>query len=581
MATGSAEARDDPSPIPLRLANGKLGEQPMRFSSIVLCVLLGLAASAASAQTEITSAIESVTVYPDGATVTRRIKVDLPQGDSVVRAVDFPPTLDPASLRIEGEARARLTIGGIDARPPRAERAPADPALDDRIESLRDDRARLDGKIAAATARRKFAERFSEQAPAGMGEKGEARPLGEWRAAFAAVEDEVMAADTAIREARIMQRNIDRELARLDAQRTANPPRKMEVRIDINSEDATSATLLVTYTVRGARWSPIYDARLDTGGRDRKPSIDLVRRAEVVQATGEDWSDVQLAVSTVRTAKGGSAPELRPLIVRYPAPPRPLRDLMVTPYGGAPASAPRAKPETAQEQPAQAKDEEIAAEEREAAADTGGFQAVYRIPGRVSVAASEGAKSFRISSAVIAPDLLARAAPALDATAFLEANFKHAEDAPLLPGRVAIYRDGIYVGRGQIVMTAKEENVRLGFGADDNIKIVRSTVQQIEGSTGIINSAKTERREFKTSIRNGHDTPIRVVIEDQVPVSEIDEIKVELLPATTPPTEKDVRNRRGVIAWSLEAAPGEAKEIRIAWRVRWPADKAVIFVPGL
>jgi len=46
--------------------------------------------------------------------------------------------------------------------------------------------------------------------------------------------------------------------------------------------------------VRGARWSPIYDARLDTGGR--KPSIDLVRRAEIVQATGEDWNDVQLAV---------------------------------------------------------------------------------------------------------------------------------------------------------------------------------------------------------------------------------------------------------------------------------------------
>jgi hypothetical protein len=73
----------------------------------------------------------------------------------------------------------------------------------------------------------------------------------------------------------MMQRNIDRELARLDAQRTADPPRKMEVRIDVNSEAATSATLLVSYTVRGARWWPIYDARLDTGGRDRKPSIDL------------------------------------------------------------------------------------------------------------------------------------------------------------------------------------------------------------------------------------------------------------------------------------------------------------------
>src|SRR5712672_210795 len=562
------------------MAQRTFGGRPMRFSPAILCVIFALATPvAAAAQTEITSAIESVTVYPDGATLTRRIRVDLPQGDSVLRAVDFPPTLDPASLRVEGEARAKLTIGGIDARPPRAERPPVDPALDDRIEALRDDRARLDGKIAAATARRKFAERFSEQAPAGMGEKGEARPLGEWRAAFAAVEDEVAAADTTIREARIMQRNIDRELAQLDAQRAANPPRKMEVRIDINSDAATSAMLRVSYAVRGARWSPIYDARLDTGGR--KPSIDLVRRAEIVQTTGEDWNDVQLAVSTARTAKGGSAPELRPLIVRYPAPLRPLAEGARAPASALPNAAPQLmQKRRAEEEFAKRSDDNVVAEEQEATADTGGFQAVYRIPGRVSVAGSEGAKSFRMSSAVIVPDLLVRAAPALDATAFLEANFKHAEDAPLLPGRVAIYRDGIYVGRGQMAMTAKDEDVRLGFGADDHIKIVRSTVRQVEGSAGIINSAKTERREYKTSIRNGHDVPIRVVIEDQAPVSEIDDVKVELLPATTPPTEKDVRSRRGVMAWSLEVAPGDAKEIRIAWRVRWPADKAVVFVPG-
>jgi uncharacterized protein (TIGR02231 family) len=556
-----------------------LGEQTMRFSLTIWCTILALLTPAA-AQTEITSAIESVTVYPDGATVTRRIRVDLPQGDSVLQAVDFPPTLDAASLRVEGEAPAKLTIGGIDARPPRAERPPPDPALDDRIEALRDDRARLDGKIAAAAARRKFAERFAEQAPAGLGEKGEARPLNEWRAAFAAVEDEVMAADMAIRDAQIMQRNIDRDLARLDAQRSANPPRKMEVRIDINSDAATSATLLVSYTVRDARWSPIYDARLDTGGRERKPSLNLVRRAEIVQATGEDWRDVDLAVSTVRTAKGGSAPELRPLIVRYPAPPRSLAR-------EAPAPAPPAALQSTvrgnvQQGLAGDKEEaKVAAEEQEATADTGGFQAVYRIPGRVSVTASEGAKSFRISSTVVVPDLLVRTAPALDATAFLEANFKHTEDAPLLPGRVAIYRDGTYVGRGQMAMTAKDENVRLGFGADDHIKVVRSTVRQVEGSAGIINSAKTDRREYKTSVRNGHDTSIRVVIEDQVPVSEIEDIKVELLPATTAPTEKDVRNRRGVMTWNLEVGPGETKEIRVAWRLRWPADKTIVLAPGL
>ena len=43
-----------------------------------------------------------------------------------------------------------------------------------------------------------------------------------------------------------------------------------------------------------------------------------MRRAEITQTTGEDWSNVALNVSTVRTARGGNAPELNSLIVQYP-----------------------------------------------------------------------------------------------------------------------------------------------------------------------------------------------------------------------------------------------------------------------
>jgi uncharacterized protein (TIGR02231 family) len=496
-----------------------------------------------------------------------------------LRARDFPPLLDPASLRVEGDAQTRLVIGAIDARPPRADRPPADPALEDRIEALKDERGALDDKIEATTVRRRFAERFAEQAPAGIGDKGEARPLTEWRAAFVAIGEEVAAAEATAREARVRQREIDRELARLDAQRKANPSRKMEVRIDLNAAAATSVTLRVSYTVRGARWSPIYDARLDTGGVGRKPSLDLVRRAEITQNTGEDWQDVDLAVSTVRTAKGGNAPDLRPLIVRYQAPPRlepraamaPASMLPTPPAAGVPLQA--RKSEVA--------NDKLAATEQEAEADTGGFQAVYRIAGRVSVAANEGTKSFRIASAAIVPDLLVRAVPALDSTAFLEASFKHAEDVPLLPGRVALYRDDIFVGRGQIPMYSRDEIVHLGFGADDAVKIARSTVRQTEGSAGIISTAKTELRSFKTTVRNGHDVPIHVVVEDQIPVSENDDVKVEMMTTTTtPPTERDVGNRRGVLAWSFDAMPGEARDIKLAWRVRWPSDKTVVYLPG-
>jgi uncharacterized protein (TIGR02231 family) len=544
-------------------------------NSLVTTSLVVVAAFAAmparAADIDAASAVDAVTVYPDGASVTRLITAELAPGDNTLVANDFPLTLDPSSLRVEGEAGAKLTIGAIDTRPPRAAPPVNLPELDKRIEALKDERGNLAGAINAAAARRKFAERFAESSPAGLGEKGEARPIDEWCAAFAAVAEEVANADTAIRAAERKQRDIDREIARLEADRSAKPPAKLEVRIDLAANAATRVTLRVTYSVRNARWLPLYDARLDTGAKDRKPALELVRRAEITQSTGEDWSNVALAVSTVRTARGGSAPDLNSLIVQYPQPPRSLAQGTVSDMAKLrSAPAPMAAESAAQR-----------ADEQQAAAEVGGFQVMFRIPGRVSVGAGEGARSLRVSTATIAPDLAIRSAPVRDPTAFLEASFKQGEDAPLLPGRVAIYRDGVFVGRGQMAAASKDETVRLGFGADDKVSIERAVVKRNEGSAGlIVTTSKTDERAFKTSVRNGHDFPIRIAIEDQLPVSENEDIVVDMLPSTTPPTATNVRDRRGVLEWAFEAKPGEARDIMFAWRVRWPKDKGVVMIPA-
>src|SRR5262249_16975353 len=89
---------------------------------VTIIPLLAVAMPAFGAEIEGKSSIEQVPVYPDGATVPRIIRPNLPAGDTPLIARDFPPTLDPSSLRIEGEAQGRLVIGAIDARPPRAER---------------------------------------------------------------------------------------------------------------------------------------------------------------------------------------------------------------------------------------------------------------------------------------------------------------------------------------------------------------------------------------------------------------------------------------------------------------------------
>ncbi|MHB0769971.1 mucoidy inhibitor MuiA family protein [Bradyrhizobium sp. 1.29L] len=548
-------------------------------TSLVL-VTAAIAWPSWAANVDATSAIDTVTVYPDGATVTRVISLDLASGDSTLVARDFPLSLDPSSLRVEGEAGAKLTIGTIDARPPKVA-APANlPELDKRIEALRDQRADLQGAIDSANARRKFAQHFAEASPAGLGDKGEARPITEWRAAFAAVAEEVATADTAIRDATRKQREIDRQIAQLEAERSAKPPSKLEVRIDVASAAATKATLRVTYAVRNARWMPLYDARLDTGARDRKPQLELVRRAEVTQSTGEDWSNVTLGVSTVRIGRGGSAPELNSLVAQYPQVPKPLAL-------GTASDLARPAPMTRQAQsPAMAKIAEAAeprerADEQQAVAEIGELQATFKIPGRVSLGAAEGAKSMRIASVNVPADLAVRAAPVLDPTAFLEASFKQTDEATLLPGKVAIYRDGVFVGRGKITASAKDDIVRLGFGADDKVRIERAVVKRNEGSAGLlVTTSKTDERSFKTTIRNGHDFPIKVAIEDQLPISENEDIVVEMLPSSTQPTASNIRDRRGVLEWSFDAKPGEVKDINFAWRIRWPKDKSMVIVPA-
>ena len=92
--------------------------------------------------------------------------------------------------------------------------------------------------------------------------------------------------------------------------------------------------------------------------------------------------------------------------------------------------------------------------------------------------------------------------------------------------------------------------------------------------------SKTDERAFKTNVRNGHDFPIRIAIEDQLPVSEHEEIQVEMLPSTTAPTATNLRDKRGVLEWAFDAKAGEVRDINFAWRIRWPKDKGVVMVPA-
>ena len=555
----------------------------MRIATAALLAASSVAAAPAhAADIEAQSRIDAVTVYPDGATITRLAEIAVPLGTSTLLIKGLPPVLDPASVRVEAMADGTLAIGSVETRLSPGDAKPSvDAALEAKIAGLREESGKVETKLDALEIKRKSIVHFSEADPTKLSQDGKSGDPAIWKSVWDTVGDELGRVNEDIRVERVKKADLVAQIAALERARPIAPPPgapKRDVAIAVESGGALKVSLTLFYRVSQAAWTPRYDAKLDTGAKDRKPSLELVRRAEITQRTGEDWDGVALAVSTVRTQGGTAAPEVTPLIVSFnnyygatggAAPDKDALARKAMPMP-APASAPAPPPAGTLAAPAQE-----AAKPVMATLDAGAFQASFNVPGKVSVPRDGSAKTFALSSTKIAPDLSARVAPALDQKAYLDLSFVQNEDAPLLPGEVAIQRDGTYVGKGRFPLVAPGDKATLGVGADDRIKVARVPLRQKDTEPGWIGSTRSQITEFKTSVKNLHDTPIHVTATDRIPVSDVNQITVEALSTNTPATEKVVADKRGVSAWSFDLAAGEGKDIRFGWRVKWPVDRDI------
>jgi len=543
-----------------------------------VCVLAACPLAVAG-DIEAHSHIDSVVVRPDAAQITRVADVDLPAGATGLVFRGLPLALDPASLRVRGEAGGRLSIGSVEARLAATDTKGPDTGMDARLRNLRSEREGWQATLDALEAKKAMILRFSQSGPEKLAPETQPLEIGQWNTAWDTVGAGLAKVGDELRSARARAREIDDEIKALEAARqrpaaVQTPTR--EVTVLLETDGALSGRISLTYQIAGAGWQPLYDGLLDTGGPARKPVLDLVRRALIVQRTGEDWLDVSLAVSTASGNRGTAVPDVQPQKIDFyelpvaesaraaPAPP-PDSDSTTTRVAGKAATG--SPPEPVRRP----------ATETVASVEAGSYQAAFRLPGKFNIPGDGTQKSFLISTVRITPIVIVKTAPALDQKAFLELRFNNEEDAPLLAGDISLHRDGAFIGTGHLGPTAPGEDATLGFGADDRVKVTRVPVKRKENEPSWYGSTKTESREFKTVVKNLHDFGIRATITDQVPFSENSAIVVEQLSATTPPTEKAPADKRGVLSWTYDLAAGESKEIHLAYKMKWPADREVIF----
>jgi len=379
-------------------------------------------------------------------------------------------------------------------------------------------------------------------------------------------------------------REFDRRIVDLEKVLSSLAPvedERTELRVNVTAAAALEANLLVRYQVPSATWHSLYDARLMTGARNIAPSLLLIRRAAIQQRSGEDWRDVTLSLSTTRPSSGASAPTLPPVTVDYMPDPSKIRNMVPPPPSAAPATRQRraaseaaGRGDEAEAEKAEPSDAPI--EEQRASIEVAPFQALFALPGKMTVLTTGEVKRAQIDDAKVEPTIVVRAVPRLQAQAYLYAKVTMPKTTAYLPGLISLFRDGTYVGTGPLPMLAAGQEHEIGFGADDSVRVRHSTIEDKRGETGLISSSQTDTRSFRITVKNLHERAIAISVLDHMPVSKQQDIKVELT-GKTPPTRRDIDDKRGILGWESTLQPDEERQIDFGYRISWPAGKGVVY----
>jgi uncharacterized protein (TIGR02231 family) len=532
-----------------------------------------------------TSKIDAVTVYPQGADVTRIATVDLPQGGHRILLMGLPAGIDPQSIRVEGNGTGQVEISSVDARDSYVGAATADSqqlALQKQIATLTDERALLDTSISDSNHQRTFLLNLADKqlTPQTTTDTSRGIDVAQLGGLLDLVGQKLAVLGEKVQKAQVRQREIDEtvnDLSQKLEQLHGNDKHQTDVAINVDAVAASALSLRVSYRVGAAGWSPYYDARLAIGKTGDPSKLALERRAVVTQSTDENWQDVALVLSTAQPTGSTAAPDVGEQEVGLPPPPMavgaaaPLQESgELNDFAGGDALVRSKDGETDIQLRRLAKPEKSAIAQRQAEIMQAGFQANYLIAGRVNIDNSGQTKKLKISSSSQDAKLSAVVAPRLDLAAYLTVDFMSDAAGPQLPGTVNLYRDGVYVGQGNLPMLAPKETASLGFGADDLVKVTRAEVKRLTGDEGIITASHIDERAWDITVKNLHDFAMPVTVKDRVPFTAVKDVTISEMPGMTEPTTRNVDKKRGVLAWTLDMAAGGEKTVKTGYKISWP-----------
>lgn len=497
--------------------------------------------------------ITEVTLYPGVAAVQREARID-----AQTRQLSFeclPASVDTQSLQITGDDGVR--VGEIKTLMQARHMAAKDctSPLDQQIRTLEDQLAAIEAEENAAKLVGDFLQ-------------GVSKPGDEVKVSAAQIASTSQALRQSSRDNSVRTHQIQRQKQDLLAQlqplrqerdRTGSEQAQV-MKVTVQLASARAANVRLNYQVRGPGWQPSYRAQLDT----TKNQVHLERQAQVVQASGEDWSNVRLRLSTGQPTRStqGAMPPPWVVDIAQPAPPAALA--IPAPAPIARAGRPMAKMSAEAVMAPALPDLDVSS------IDTA-YTTQFVVPYKITVPSSSERITLTLGQENLATTLLTRTAPAAEEAAYLIATLQ-APQGIWPAGPVTLFRDDALVGSGRLDFgNAQALAQGLSFGRDDQVVVRRMPVQSNTGSGGWTNS-KTERTVVRSySVENRHDQVIALQVLDAAPTSRNEQIKVQSQYSPQPGTTR-WNAQNGMIAWEQNLDARATAQFQATHQIRFPEN---------
>lgn len=488
-----------------------------------------------------------VTLFLNGAQVSREVSVQIPAGKSILKLDNLSPYINQSSIQVKTNKRLAILsvnyqLNHLAKRESSLELKNLESKLEQVQEQLIEEKSNLSivlHEIGFLQENRKIA---GANTTVTVGALEQAAAY--YKKAITKLKTEEIEKNRSIKKLTHKEESLKSQIQELTQEK--NSPTG-EIVIKAEAPTSTTYNLELTYVVSNAGWSPTYDIRAQSINQPLK----IAYKANVTQKTQENWENVKLRFSSANPNLSGRAPILTPYFLRYP---RPIA-----------VNSPRVKlmvKETNAERANNNLDLDIIENQTtvEFAIDT-----PYTIN-------SDGKEhSIEMSTIELPTSYEYYSAPKLDKDAFLIAKVTEWEKHNLLEGVANIFFEGTFIGKTHLDINNTKDTLELSLGRDKSIAIKREKVKSFT-TKQFIGNKQEEEVSWRITVKNNKNVEIDILLTDQVPLSTTEEIEVYVKEKTL----GKQNNQTGQIEWELNLKPLETKELILTYRVKYPKNRSLI-----